>query len=126
MRPRGRRNDSYQIPTFKLNGNLVHFAAFKDHIGFFPTSSPREAFKKELAKYKGGRGTIQFPYERTDTILSCAKNYEVSSEGEPEREEGTEKMTRKVIVSEFVTLDGVMEDILGTRFCWLCGHRFTR
>jgi uncharacterized protein YdhG (YjbR/CyaY superfamily) len=54
---------SYQIPTFKLNGNLVHFAAFSDHISFFPTSSPREAFKKELSKYKGGKGTIQFPMD---------------------------------------------------------------
>jgi uncharacterized protein YdhG (YjbR/CyaY superfamily) len=55
---------SYQIPTFKLNGNLVHFAAFKDHISFFPTSSGKEAFKKELSKYKGGRGTIQFSIDK--------------------------------------------------------------
>ena len=55
---------SYQIPTFKLNGNLVHFAAFKDHIGFFPTSSGKEAFKKELSQYKGGRGTVQFPLDQ--------------------------------------------------------------
>lgn len=55
---------SYRIPTFKLKGNLVHFGAFKDHIGFFPTSSARIAFKKELSKYKGGRGTIQFPIDK--------------------------------------------------------------
>jgi len=55
---------SYQIPTFKLDGNLVHFAAFKDHISFFPTSSGREAFKKELSMYKGGRGTVQFPMDK--------------------------------------------------------------
>ena len=55
---------SYQIPTFKLNGNLVHFAAFKDHISFFPTSSGREAFKKELKIYKGGKGTVQFPIDK--------------------------------------------------------------
>ncbi|MDH2901551.1 MAG: DUF1801 domain-containing protein [archaeon] len=55
---------SYQIPTFKLNGNLVHFGAFEDHIGFFPTSSGKEAFKKELSKYKGGKGTVQFPLDR--------------------------------------------------------------
>ena len=54
---------SYRIPTFKLNGNLVHFAAFKNHIAFFPTSSAREAFKKELSQYKGGKGTIQFPFD---------------------------------------------------------------
>src|SRR5579864_6070447 len=54
---------SYRMPTFKLNGNLVHFAAFKDHIGFFPTASGREAFKMELSKYKGGKGTVQFPID---------------------------------------------------------------
>jgi uncharacterized protein YdhG (YjbR/CyaY superfamily) len=52
---------AYGIPTFRLNGNLVHFAAFKDHISFFPTSSPIPAFKKELAPYKQSKGTIQFP-----------------------------------------------------------------
>jgi uncharacterized protein YdhG (YjbR/CyaY superfamily) len=62
--PKAEETISYRIPTFKLNGNLVHFAAFKDHIGFFPTSSPRRAFKKELAKYKGGKGTIQFPLDK--------------------------------------------------------------
>lgn len=59
--PMAQETISYAIPTFKLNGNLVHFAAFKDHVSFFPTSSPREVFKKELSKYKGGKGTIQFP-----------------------------------------------------------------
>lgn len=52
---------SYRIPTFKLNGNLVHFAAFKDHIGFFPTSSGIEAFTKQLSRYKTSTGTVQFP-----------------------------------------------------------------
>ncbi len=52
---------AYGIPTFRLNGNLVHFGAFKDHISFFPTSSPIPAFKKELAPYKQSKGTIQFP-----------------------------------------------------------------
>jgi len=55
---------SYQIPTFKLNGNLVHFAAFKDHISFFPTSSPFESFKKELKPYATSKGTIQFPLDK--------------------------------------------------------------
>jgi uncharacterized protein YdhG (YjbR/CyaY superfamily) len=51
---------SYGIPTFKLNGNLVHFAAYKNHIGFYPTPSGIEAFKEELSKYKLTKGTIQF------------------------------------------------------------------
>ena len=52
---------SYQIPTFKLNGNLVHFAAFKKHIGFYPASSGIEAFKDELASYEFAKGSVKFP-----------------------------------------------------------------
>jgi len=55
---------SYQIPTFKLNGNLVHFAAFKKHIGFYPTSSGIRAFKKQLSPYKGATGSVQFPIDK--------------------------------------------------------------
>jgi uncharacterized protein YdhG (YjbR/CyaY superfamily) len=55
---------SYQIPTFKLNGNLVHFAAFKNHIGFYPTPSGIKAFKKELSPYKGAKGSVQFPIDK--------------------------------------------------------------
>jgi len=54
---------SYQIPTFRLNGNLVHFAAYKNHIGFYPTSSGTKAFKKELSQYKGAKGSVQFPLD---------------------------------------------------------------
>jgi len=55
---------AYGIPTFRLRGNLVHFAAFKDHISFFPTSSPIPVFQKELASYKLSKGTVQFPLDR--------------------------------------------------------------
>ncbi|MCX6557610.1 MAG: DUF1801 domain-containing protein [Candidatus Aminicenantes bacterium] len=55
---------SYGIPTFTLNGNLVHFAAYKNHIGFYPTSSGIDAFKKELSAYKTSRGTVQFPIDK--------------------------------------------------------------
>jgi uncharacterized protein YdhG (YjbR/CyaY superfamily) len=55
---------SYQVPTFKLNGNLVHFAAFKNHIGFYPAPSGIEAFKKELSPYKGAKGSVQFPLDQ--------------------------------------------------------------
>lgn len=51
----------YGMPTFRLNGNLVHFAAFKKHIGFYPTPSGIMSFEKELAPYIAGKGTIQFP-----------------------------------------------------------------
>ena len=55
---------SYQIPTFYLNGNLVHFAAFKQHIGFYPTSSGVIAFQQELSNYKTSKGAIQFPIDK--------------------------------------------------------------
>jgi len=54
---------SYQIPAFKLNGNLVYFAAFKNHVGFYPTSSGIEAFKKELSGYEVSKGTVRFPLD---------------------------------------------------------------
>lgn len=52
----------YQIPTFTLNGNLVHFAAFKNHIGFYPAPRGIEAFKDELSSYKGAKGSVQFSF----------------------------------------------------------------
>jgi uncharacterized protein YdhG (YjbR/CyaY superfamily) len=54
---------SYGIPTFTLNGNLVHFAAYEKHIGFYPTSSGVRAFSKELSLYKTAKGTVQFPID---------------------------------------------------------------
>ncbi len=53
---------SYGMPAFRENGILVYFAAFADHIGFFPTASGIEAFKDDLAAYKTSKGTVQFPY----------------------------------------------------------------
>ena len=61
--PEAREAISYRIPTFKLSGNLVHFAAFSDHIGFYPTSSGVENFKKDLVAYETSRGTIRFPMD---------------------------------------------------------------
>lgn len=55
---------SYQMPTFKLKGNLVHFAAYKNHIGFYPAPRGIEAFKEELSAYKGGKGSVQFPIDK--------------------------------------------------------------
>jgi uncharacterized protein YdhG (YjbR/CyaY superfamily) len=59
--PEATEKISYQIPTFYLKGNLVHFAAFKNHIGFFPTSSGIEKFKDELSSYVVSKGTARFP-----------------------------------------------------------------
>ena len=54
---------SYQMPTFALKGNLVHFAAFKNHIGFYPTPSGIQTFKRELSVYEGAKGSIKFPID---------------------------------------------------------------
>lgn len=55
---------SYGIPTFKLNGNLVHFAAFKSHLGLYPGAAGVEAFADRLGKYETSKGTIQFPLDK--------------------------------------------------------------
>jgi uncharacterized protein YdhG (YjbR/CyaY superfamily) len=54
----------YGMPTFRLNGNLVHFAAARHHLGFYPTPSAIIAFGKELEPYTTSKGAVQFPYER--------------------------------------------------------------
>jgi uncharacterized protein YdhG (YjbR/CyaY superfamily) len=59
--PAAQEKISYQMPTFYLNGNLVHFAAYSSHIGFYPAPSGIEAFKHELAGYKNSKGAVQFP-----------------------------------------------------------------
>ena len=55
---------NYGIPTFKLNGNLVHFAAFKKHIGFYPNPSAVKAFENELSAYEISKGSIKFPLDQ--------------------------------------------------------------
>ena len=55
---------NYQMPTFTLNGNLVHFAAFKKHIGFYPTPSGIQTFKDELSVYEGAKGSVRFPLDK--------------------------------------------------------------
>lgn len=54
---------SYQIPTFTLHGNLIHFAAFKNHIGMYPAPRGAREFKSELSRYEGGKGTVRFPLD---------------------------------------------------------------
>lgn len=55
---------SYGMPTFRLNGNLVHFAGYKQHIGFYPTPSGIKAFEKEIKNYKWAKGSVQFPLDQ--------------------------------------------------------------
>ncbi len=62
--PEAQEKISYQMPTFFLHGNLVHFAAFKNHIGFYPAPRGIEAFKDELAAYEGAKGSVRFPLDQ--------------------------------------------------------------
>ena len=62
--PEAKEAIKYGMPTFVLNGNLVHFAAYKNHIGFYPAPSGIDKFIDELAVYRTGKGTIQFPIEK--------------------------------------------------------------
>ena len=62
--PEATEKISYQMPTFFLHGNLVHFAAFKQHIGFYPAPTGIEAFAEELSRYKGAKGSVQFPLDQ--------------------------------------------------------------
>jgi uncharacterized protein YdhG (YjbR/CyaY superfamily) len=61
--PQAEEAIKYAIPTFVLNGNLVHFAAMKNHVGFYPAPSGIVAFKKQLSSYEQGKGSIQFPFD---------------------------------------------------------------
>lgn len=67
--PEAEETISYGIPAFRLNGMLVWFAAFKNHIGFYPHASGIAAFKKELSAYKSARGSVQFPFESLPLAL---------------------------------------------------------
>jgi uncharacterized protein YdhG (YjbR/CyaY superfamily) len=63
--PDAQEKISYQIPTFHLNGNLVHFGAWKKHIGFYPTSSATVNFKEALSMYESAKGSVKFPFDQS-------------------------------------------------------------
>ncbi|RKP46264.1 hypothetical protein D7Z26_24600 [Cohnella endophytica] len=62
--PDAKEKISYQMPTFELHGNLVHFAAFKKHIGFYPGASGIDEFKEEAKEFHKSKGTLQFPFDK--------------------------------------------------------------
>lgn len=62
--PMAEEKISYAMPTFALNGNLIHFAGYKNHIGLYPAPQGIEAFKEELSAYKGAKGSVQFPLNK--------------------------------------------------------------
>lgn len=61
--PAAEETIAYAMPAYKLNGTLVYFAGYKSHVGFYATPTGHEAFKKELSKYKEGKGSVQFPLD---------------------------------------------------------------
>jgi uncharacterized protein YdhG (YjbR/CyaY superfamily) len=71
--PKAEEAISYRIPTFRLHGNLVHFAAFSAHIGFYPTSSGIAAFRKELSGYGTSRGAVRFPLDEPLPLALVAR-----------------------------------------------------
>lgn len=79
---------SYAIPTFFLNGNLVHFAGYKNHIGFYPGASGIEAFREEFKPYKSAKGSVQFPLDQpmpTDLIRRIVELRVKENTGKPWR-----------------------------------------
>lgn len=84
--PKALEKISYGMPTFYLNGNLVHFAAYKNHIGFYPTPSGLEAFKEAVSKYKHSKGAVQFPIDKPmplELIVQIVKYRRLINLGKP-------------------------------------------
>ncbi len=71
--PKAEEVISYGMPAFKFNGMLVWFAAQSNHFGFYPGASAKEVFEKELSLYKGGKGTVQFPFGKPLPIRLITK-----------------------------------------------------
>ena len=95
--PNAEETINYGIPTFTLHGNLVHFAAFKSHIGFYPTPSGIEKFKKELSVYEGAKGSVQFPLDKPIPYILIGKitTFRVKENLERAETKGTKRKTPK-------------------------------
>lgn len=84
---------SYGIPTFKLDGNLVHFAAFKEHIGFYPGASGIHQFEDQLKAYKTSKGTVQFPFsgEIPHALIAEITRFRMAENKEKKEKKQTKK-----------------------------------
>ena len=85
---------NYGIPTFTLRGNLVHFAAFKKHIGFYPTPTGIDKFKDELSAYEMAKGSVQFPLDQPLPLDLISKIVEFRVKENMERAEAKSKMKK--------------------------------
>ena len=86
---------SYQMPGFFYKGPLVYFAAFRNHIGFYPTPNGIEEFKSDLAKYKQGKGSVQFPIDEEMPLELIARITAYRAEGNRQKEYGQRENKQK-------------------------------
>ncbi len=82
---------SYQMPAYKYHGVLVYFAGYKNHIGFYATPTGHKAFKKELAVYKEGKGSVQFPHEQPLPLALIGRIVKFRIKENQEREKNKKK-----------------------------------
>jgi uncharacterized protein YdhG (YjbR/CyaY superfamily) len=94
--PQATETIGYGMPTYKLNGNLVHFAGYKNHIGFYPTPPAIVAFQKELAPYKRSKGAVQFPIDQPIPYELVKKIVKYRVKESLKRDRGTR--SKKVLV----------------------------
>ena len=93
--PKAEETINYGIPTFTLDGNLVHFAGFKNHIGFYPTPSGIEKFKKELSAYEGAKGSVKFPLDKPIPYALISKIVKFRVKENSERSKAKKKKPSK-------------------------------
>lgn len=93
--PTAEETIKYAMPTFTLDGNLVHFAAFTNHIGFYPAPMGIAEFAKELSAYRGGRGSVQFPLDRPMPLTLITKIVKFRVKKNRERAKGKKEASRK-------------------------------
>lgn len=93
--PKAEETINYGIPTFTLDGNLVHFAGFKNHIGFYPTPSGIEKFKKELSAYDGAKGSVKFPLDKPIPYALISKIVKFRVKENSERSKAKKKKPSK-------------------------------
>lgn len=94
--PDAKETIGYRIPTFRLEGNLVHFAAFKNHIGFYPTPTGTETFKKELSVYESGKGSVRFPLDKPVPYALITKIVKFRTKENLKRAEAKRKKKKRI------------------------------
>lgn len=95
--PKSEETISYQMPAFIYHGMLVYFAGYKHHVGFYPTPSAIEAFKKELSVYKGAKGSVQFPLDKPlpAALITKMVKFRMKENEEKEKQKAAVKKSKK-------------------------------